>query len=109
MAKFNIQLDTDGKSLTIEKDGVILTPDSFSISSYECTDLNDDDYNYICLSYTFDEPAGASVTYSVHFNTSDNDDAQEGKDEYNMAKQVTKVHERVNASYKLAKVLSKKK
>lgn len=109
MAKFNIELDSDSKSLKIMKDGVELTTDGFSISSYECSDEQGNEFTCTCLSYSVDQPDGAQITYSVHFDTGDTGEAKEGKDEYGMAKEITKVHKRTLASYNLGKALIKKK
>lgn len=109
MAKFNIEVDSDSKAVTITKDGKAITPDSFCVSVYEYTDMDGTDKNDVCVSYTTEEGENVMSSYMLRFTVGDMDDASEGKDNYGIAKQIKSVHSRISATYKLDKALSKKK
>jgi hypothetical protein len=109
MAKFNIDVDSSSKSVKISKDGTEINPDSFSISSYTCDTPDGKPSTCVCTSYSMDEGNGVSSRYSLHFDTNSDDSIDEGKDEYGMAKQVTKIHKMIKAATSLAKSLVNKK
>jgi hypothetical protein len=109
MAKFNIEVDSSNKSVKITKDGSEITPEGFSFSTYECTDMDGKEYYCTCISYSTEESDVVTANYSLHFDSGDLDAASEDKDQYGMAKEVKKIHQRVVAAAKLSKILSSKK
>ena len=113
MAKFTIEVDTETKMSKVFVEGNEIPVQEFSVSQYASAIYKDgnttNDEKYCTyFSITQKEQDGSRISYGISFDSDGNRSESYSINNYNVAKEVAKVHENAAQAAKIEKIVAKK-